>query len=69
MYRVYHQVLTQSEDAALRLVEVEKASYADAANVLKVAQDDVKMLVFLARQKLYFGMGQTLAELSEEPAA
>lgn len=69
LYRVYHQVLTQPEDDALRLIEVQKSSYAEAADVMRVSIDDIKRLIFLARQKLFFGMDQTLGELSEEPAA
>jgi hypothetical protein len=69
LYRVYHRVLTQPEDDALRLIEVQKSSYAEAAGVMRVSIDDIKKLIFLARQKLFFGMGQTLGELSEEPAA
>jgi DNA-directed RNA polymerase specialized sigma24 family protein len=68
MYRVYHQVLTQVEDDVLRLVEVEKANYSEAADRLGMSADDIKLAVFLARQKLYFGMGRTLEELREEPA-
>lgn len=69
LYRVYRRVLDENESRALALVELEDASYEQIAEELDMARDDVKMLVFMARKKLSFGMGRTLDELSEQSVA
>ena len=69
LYRVYHQVLGEDENEALSLVEVEKAGYAEIGERMGKTADEIKLLVFAARQKLLFGMGRTLAELDEHSAA
>ena len=67
LYRVYHQTLSESESEALGLVEVEGASYEEVARQTGTTSDEIQMLIWSARHKLFFGMARTLAELGELP--
>lgn len=69
LYRVYHQILGEDENQALGLVEVERAGYAEIGVRMGKTANEIKLLVLAARRKLLFGMGRTLAELDQHPAA
>ena len=67
LYRVYYHILEPNERRALWLVEVEGRSYDEIAEIMACARADVKQAVFLARRKLFWGMGRTLEELEKQP--
>ena len=60
LYRVYWHVLSDEEQQALRLVEVEGADYAAVAAALGCDRGAVRALVFGARQKLRAGVQTSL---------
>ena len=68
LYGVYSQILSATESCALAMVEVEGASYDAVAKSLGSSWEDVRMLVFHGRQKLFWGMGRTLDELEKHRA-
>lgn len=52
--------LTERDQRILHLVEVEGLLYRDAAELLSVRAENMKMLVFRARRKVYRGMNRIL---------
>ena len=69
LYRVYRRVLDEDESRALALVELENASYEQIGELLGKTHDQVKLIVFTARKKMFFGMGRTLGELERQSVA
>lgn len=63
LYLVHFRQLSQKEQRALTLVEVEGVSYREAAADLGIRLENLKMVVFRARRKIYRGMSRTMAEL------
>jgi RNA polymerase sigma-70 factor (ECF subfamily) len=63
LYLVHFRQLSQKEQRALTLVEVDGSSYRDAAGQLGIRLENLKMVVFRARRKIDRGMSRTMAEL------
>jgi RNA polymerase sigma factor (sigma-70 family) len=64
LYLLHFGRLSARERRALTLVEVEGASYRDAAEDLGVRLENLKMVVFRGRRKIFRGMELSLGELS-----
>jgi RNA polymerase sigma factor (sigma-70 family) len=69
LYLVHFGRLSQKERLALTMVEVQDVSYRDAAEVLGIRLENLKMVIFRGRRKIFRGMARSLGDLSLEPAA
>ncbi len=67
LYLLHFQRLSAKERRALSLVEVEGVSYKDAAADLGIRLENLKMVIFRGRRKIFRGMGETLRELGSPP--
>lgn len=56
LYLEFYKQLSEREQKALRLVEVEGASYRDAADELGIKIENLKMVIFRARKKIQRAM-------------
>ncbi len=56
LYLHFYKQLSQREQTALRLVEVDEVSYRDAAEQLGIRLENLKMVIFRARRKIYRAM-------------
>lgn len=63
LYLRHFQALSDRERRALSLVEVEGWSYRDTAADLGIRLENLKMVIFRGRQKIFRGMERSLAEL------
>jgi len=63
LYLVHFEKLSTKERRALTLVEVEGASYKQAANELGIRLENLKIVIFRGRRKVLRGMHQSLADL------
>ncbi len=68
LYLVHFARLTAKEQRALTMVEVEGASYRDAAHELGIRVENLKMVIFRGRRKIYRGMTQSLAGFGADSA-
>lgn len=69
LYLLHFGRLSPKEQRALTLVEVEERSYRDTALELGIKVENLKMVVFRGRRKIFRGMSQSLAALSMPCAA
>ena len=60
LYLLHYEQLCEREKVALRMVEVEDVPYREAAQRLGIRLENLKMVVFRGRQKIYRGMHQSL---------
>jgi len=63
LYLLHFGRLSGREQEALAMVEVRGASYRDAAAALGVRLENVKMVIFRGRRKIFRGMAASLADL------
>ncbi|MCR9245311.1 MAG: RNA polymerase sigma factor [bacterium] len=63
LYLLHFGKLSAREQRALTLVEIEGVSYRDAAADLGIRLENLKMVIFRGRRKIYRGMEQSLGEL------
>ncbi len=56
LYLKFYAMLSEREQLALRLVEVENKSYRDAAAQLEIKLENLKMVIFRARRKIHRSM-------------
>jgi RNA polymerase sigma factor (sigma-70 family) len=63
LYLTHFQRLSEKERRALTMVEVESASYKQAARALSIRLENLKMVIFRGRRKIYRGLQKTLDEL------
>ncbi|MEZ5979467.1 MAG: RNA polymerase sigma factor [Planctomycetota bacterium] len=56
LYLTFYERLSEREKRALHLVEVESTSYRDAASELGIKLENLKMVIFRARRKIYRAM-------------
>lgn len=56
LYLEFYGMLSQREQRALRLVEVEEFSYREAAAELEIKLENLKMVIFRARRKIHRSM-------------
>ena len=64
LYLLHFGKLSPKERRALTLVEVEGVSYRDAAADLGIRLENLKMVIFRGRRKIFRGMEQSLGTLS-----
>jgi len=62
LYMVHFARLSPKERTALSMVEVEGASYREAAAALGIRLENLKMVIFRGRRKIFRGMERALAE-------
>jgi hypothetical protein len=60
LYLMHFQRLSAKEQRALQMVEVEGISYRDAAAALSIRLENLKMVIFRGRRKIYRGMERSL---------
>jgi RNA polymerase sigma factor (sigma-70 family) len=56
LYLEFYSMLSEREQRALQLVEVEENSYRDAAAELEIKLENLKMVIFRARRKIHRSM-------------
>lgn len=66
LYLLHYGRLSPKERRALRLVEVDGVSYKDAAARLGIRLENLKMVIFRGRRKIFRGMAQSLQQLGAE---
>ncbi|MFT4514433.1 MAG: RNA polymerase sigma factor (sigma-70 family) [Planctomycetota bacterium] len=71
LYMLHFARLSTKERRALTMVEVDGHSYRDAAADLGIRLENLKMVIFRGRRKIFRGMERSLAELAakSEPVA
>ncbi|MBZ0152371.1 MAG: RNA polymerase sigma factor [Planctomycetes bacterium] len=67
LYLLHFQRLSPKEQRALTMVEVEDVSYRDAAAALGIRLENLKMVIFRGRRKIFRGMERSLSAL-DQPA-
>jgi RNA polymerase sigma factor (sigma-70 family) len=63
LYMIHFEQLSAKERHALTMVEVDGLSYKAAAAELGIRLENLKMVIFRGRRKIFRGMGQTLNHL------
>lgn len=63
LYLMHFRRLSAKEQRALTMVEVEGASYKQAAAELGIRLENLKMVIFRGRRKIFRGMSRTLQDL------
>ncbi|MFN3244416.1 MAG: RNA polymerase sigma factor [Planctomycetota bacterium] len=63
LYMLHFQRLSAKERRALTMVEIEGSSYREAAAELAIRLENLKMVIFRGRRKIFRGMERSLAEL------
>ena len=66
LYMLHYARLTAKECRALSMVEVEGYSYRDAAAELGIRLENLKMVIFRGRRKIFRGMERSLAQLANK---
>jgi hypothetical protein len=56
LYLRFYRMLSEREQRAIQLVEVEGCSYRDAARLLGIKLENLKMVIFRARRKIHRSM-------------
>lgn len=69
LYLMHFEKLSARERRALTMVEVDGRPYKDAAEELGIRLENLKMVVFRGRKKIFRGMSQTLAVMDAATAA
>ena len=64
LYLQHYRRLSPKEQRALRMVEVEGASYKDTASELGIRLENLKMVIFRGRRKIFRGLNRTLRDLA-----
>ena len=68
LYLLHFRRLSDKERTALTMVEVDGISYRDAALALGIRLENLKMVIFRGRRKIFRGMERSLGELSTHEA-
>lgn len=63
LYLMHFRRLSAKEQRALTMVEVEGATYKQAAAELGIRLENLKMVIFRGRRKIFRGMSRTLQDL------
>lgn len=69
LYLLHFHKLSAKERRALTLVEVDGVSYKDAALDLGIRLENLKMVIFRGRRKIFRGMEQSLEQLGAPQAS
>lgn len=64
LYLVHFRKLSSKEQRALTMVEVEGASYKMTAEELGIRLENLKMVIFRGRRKIFRGLNRTLSDLT-----
>ncbi len=64
LYLLHYGKLSEKEQRALQMVEVEGASYKATAAELGIRLENLKMVIFRGRRKIFRGMNRTLQDLA-----
>jgi RNA polymerase sigma-70 factor (ECF subfamily) len=56
LYLRFYRMLSEREQRAIQMVEVEGLSYRDAARALRIKLENLKMVIFRARRKIHRSM-------------
>ena len=64
LYLQHYRRLSSKEQRALRMVEVEGASYKATAAELGIRLENLKMVIFRGRRKIFRGLNRTLQDLA-----
>ena len=67
LYLMHFQRLSEKEQRALTMVEVEGSSYKEAASDLGIRLENLKMVIFRGRRKILRGLQRTLDDLTVAP--
>jgi RNA polymerase sigma factor (sigma-70 family) len=67
LYMLHFGKLSAKEQQALTMVEIDGASYRDAADALGIRLENLKMVIFRGRRKIFRGMERSLAEFAASP--
>jgi RNA polymerase sigma-70 factor (ECF subfamily) len=65
LYLHHFAKLSPRERLALTMVEVDGASYRDAADALSIRLENLKMVIFRGRRKIFRGMERSLADFAQ----
>lgn len=68
LYLLHFRRLSAKERFALTMVEVDGISYRDAAAALGIRLENLKMVIFRGRRKIFRGMAKSLGDLAHLPA-
>jgi RNA polymerase sigma factor (sigma-70 family) len=68
LYLLHFRRLSAKERIALTMVEVDGVSYRDAAAALQIRLENLKMVIFRGRRKIFRGMEQSLADFARTTA-
>lgn len=64
LYLLHYRQLSAKEQKALRMVEVQGASYKDTAAALGIRLENLKMVIFRGRRKIYRALNRSLQQLA-----
>ncbi|MFY9342894.1 MAG: RNA polymerase sigma factor [Planctomycetota bacterium] len=67
LYLLNFRRLSAKEQTALTMVEVDDVSYRDAAAALGIRLENLKMVIFRSRRKIFRGMERALATFGQPP--
>lgn len=68
LYLLHFSRLSPKERLALTMVEVDGVPYRDAAVALQIRLENLKMVIFRGRRKIFRGMEQSLATMAQRGA-
>ncbi len=68
LYLLHYSRLSAKERSALQMVEVDGRSYREAAAALGIRLENLKMVIFRGRRKIFRGMERSLAEFAKANA-
>jgi len=64
LYLLHFRRLSAKERLALTMVEIDGVSYRDAAAALRIRLENLKMVIFRGRRKIFRGMERSLGDLA-----
>lgn len=67
LYLLHFGRLSDKEQRALSMVEVDGVSYRDTAAVMGIRLENLKMVIFRGRRKIFRGMEQSVARFATPP--
>ncbi|MEM7199984.1 MAG: RNA polymerase sigma factor [Planctomycetota bacterium] len=67
LYLLHFGRLSEKEQRALTMVEVDGSSYKEAASAIGIRLENLKMVIFRGRRKILRGMQRTLEDLTSSP--
>ncbi len=68
LYLLHYKRLSEKEQRALRMVEVDSASYKETAACLDIRLENLKMVIFRGRRKIFRGLQKSLLGIASPVA-